>query len=63
MGQTETFEIGGKSSEFAKTMCIQIFYAFTEFNYLFLSYSLLNIKVFHDAIEEHFCLNGSIKNL
>ncbi len=25
--------------------------------------SLLKIKVLHDAIEEHFCLNGSIKNL
>ncbi len=24
---------------------------------------LLKIKVFHDAIEEPFCLNGSIKNL
>ncbi len=26
-------------------------------------YSLLKIKVLHDAIEEPFCLNGSIKNL
>ncbi len=25
--------------------------------------TLLKIKVFHDAIEEPFCLNGSIKNL
>ncbi len=25
--------------------------------------ALLKIKVLHDAIEEHFCLNGSIKNL
>ncbi len=28
-----------------------------------LSCSLLEIKVLHDAIEEPFCLNGSIKNL
>ncbi len=26
MGQTETFEIGVKSSEFDKTMCILIFF-------------------------------------
>ncbi len=26
-------------------------------------YALLKIKVLHDAIEEPFCLNGSIKNL
>ncbi len=26
-------------------------------------YTLLKIKVLHDAIEETFCLNGSIKNL
>ncbi len=25
--------------------------------------TLLQIKVLHDAIEEPFCLNGSIKNL
>ncbi len=29
----------------------------------FIYITLLKIKVLHDAIEEPFCLNGSIKNL
>ncbi len=30
---------------------------------VYLKCTLLKIKVLHDAIEEPFCLNGSIKNI
>ncbi len=34
----------------------------TKYSYSDRQHTLLNIKVLHDATEEPFCLNGSIKN-
>ncbi len=41
---------------------LHFLFNFFKNNYIY-TYTHLKIKVLHDAIEEHFCINGSIKNL
>ncbi len=49
--------------ELYKKVNQQSFYFIYKLYYFYFIYTLLKIKVLHDAIEEPFCLNGSIKNL
>ncbi len=44
-------------------MLFTVFWKYTELLIYVYVCTFLKIKVLHDAIEEPFCLNGSIKNL